>query len=125
MDAKRRQEIEGDFQAILKEELASIQAQALALARAQAADLVAVTTELDALHALLADAPELLELAAEMARAAGMVQCSRCPARDRCPAFDNPDPEQWPCYQTPAQLRELARALREAGVGGEEKEEEG
>jgi len=78
--------------------------------------------ELAALRALLAGAPDLLELAAELALAAGMAQCGRCPARDRCPAFDDPDIEQWPCYKAPAALRELARELVKAGVGQEERE---
>ena len=84
------------------------------------AEIKALRTELAAYRALLAGAPELLELAAELARAAGMAQCSRCPARDRCPAFDEPDIEQWPCYKAPAQLRELAQGLRAL-----EEEEEG
>ena len=74
--------------------------------------LEVVLAELAALHALLTGAVPLLELAAELARAAGMAQCSRCPARDRCPAFDEPDIEQWPCYKAPAALRELAQGLR-------------
>ena len=104
MDAK--QQFKSDVRAILDEELVTpVRETALALAQAQA-------QELAALRALLDGAPELLELAAELARAAGMAQCSRCPARDRCPAFDEPDIEQWPCYKAPAQLRELAQGLR-------------
>ena len=60
MDAK--QQFKSDVRAILDEELVTpVLEPVLALARAQAADLVAVTTELAALHALLAGAPELLE----------------------------------------------------------------
>jgi len=71
--------------------------------------------ELDALRTLLAPAPALLELAAALAQAtSGMADCGRCPERDGCPAYgeDAPGHEQWPCYKAPAQLRELAQALR-------------
>ena len=49
----------------LAQELARARQETLVLARAQAADLVAVTTELDALRTLLTGAVPLLELAAE------------------------------------------------------------
>ena len=45
----------------LDADLAQVQQEALALARAHAANLVAVTTELAALRTLLTGAPELLE----------------------------------------------------------------
>ena len=51
--------------AALAQELARVRQETLVLARAQAADLVAVTTELDALRTLLTGAVPLLELAAE------------------------------------------------------------
>ena len=62
-------QLEKSVTPMLDAELARVQQEALALARAQAADLVAVTTELAAYRALLAGAAPLLELAAVFAGA--------------------------------------------------------
>ena len=115
-----RQQFKDDVRAILEEELvAPVLGPALALAKAQAADLVAVTTELDALRALLTGAVPLLELAAELV---ARLRCHNCPVRSRCPRFDSTTTttaSDWPCTTIPAKLRELAQGLRVA-MGEEE-----
>ena len=112
-------QLEKSVTPLLDADLARVQQEALALARAYAADLVTVTTDLAAYRALLASAPKLLERAARMAHKAG---CEDCPERDVCPGFTGfSDQEAWPCNTVPAALRELARGLREA-MGEEEKE---
>ena len=88
--------------AALAQELARVRQETLVLARAQAADLVAVTTELAALHALLAGAPELLE------RGAVFVDALWRKIR------------RSETLEVASQLRELARRLRAL-----EEEEEG
>lgn len=91
--------------------------QELARVREQMFTPLEVTlAELSTLHALLADAPALLELAADMAV---FVRCGTCPARDDC-ARDGGDRSQWPCHTVPRRLDELAAALREVGMGEEE-----
>ena len=89
----------------LDADLARVQQEALALARAHAADLVAVTTELAAYHALLAGAPKLLLRAAE-----------------HCEWAYASGTDAMRAERDAAALRELAQALREAGVGEEEEE---
>lgn len=73
----------------------------------QAADLIIVTADLAHLRALLAPAPELLERAAE--------HCEWTYASANAPPRPRGDV---------AALRELAQALREAGVGEEKEGEE-
>jgi len=102
------------------EDTATFYANAPADIRDLLADNAALAQELAqepaALRALLAGAVPLLELAAA---AGAWLQCEHCPARDGCPAFDGGARDTWPCYTTPAQLRKLAQALREA-LGEEE-----
>ena len=113
-----RQAFKSDVQAILEEELARVQREALAVALAHAADLVAVTTELADLRDLLDGTPALLELAVEMVSG---IKCGQCSASDNCPGIwsQSGDFATWRCHMIPAQLRELALALREA-LGEEE-----
>ena len=63
--------------------------------------------ELAAYRALLAGAPELLELAAKMAK---VPLCDMCPVRGECEARE--EGAHWPCLTVPTALRELAQGLR-------------
>lgn len=77
-----------------------------------------ITKKLYHLYDLLAGVSALLELAAEMAQTAP--RCADCPMREKgCPAFWEKmgGRSTWPCNTVPARLRELAQALRVAGVG--------
>ena len=91
---------------MLDADLVRVRQEALVLARAQAADLVAVTTELAALRALLAGAPELLE------RGAVFVDALWRKIR------------RSETLEVASQLRELARRLRALEEEEEEEEEE-
>ena len=80
-----------------------------------------VTQKLYHLLDILADAPELLELAAV---AVSKMACEHCPCvygsaseRYECSAFHNGARDTWPCYTAPTALRELAQGLRAAGMG--------
>ena len=112
MEVGKVVQLEKSVTPTLDADLARVQQETLALARAHAADLVAVTTELATLRALLAGAVPLLELAAELV---ARLRCHNCPVRSRCPRFDSTTTttaSDWPCTTIPAKLRELAQGLR-------------
>ena len=108
-------QLEKSVTPLLDADLARVQQEALALARAHAADLVAVTTELAALRALLAGAVPLLERAAVYATAHAITNPGNL-GRPRAP-------------EDALALRELAQGLRalapvpEAGTEAEAGEE--